>query len=90
MSCRQLKMYFLASLDLSPVSFSCSSVVWRKNRNMSCRIYSMYEEYVKDFLSESCLNDEEFKLKEYDPIYKKELGGKYVSFHANLCVQSVR
>lgn len=32
MSSRQLKMYFLASLDFSPVSFSCSSVVCR-NKN---------------------------------------------------------
>ena len=45
---------------------------------------------LKISVSESCLNDEECKLKEYDPIYKKELGGKYVSFHANRCVQSVR
>lgn len=34
MSSRQLKMYFLASLDFSPVSFSCSSVVWRRNTSI--------------------------------------------------------
>lgn len=56
MSSRQLKMYFLASLDFSPVSFSCSSVVWRRNTSINGKNLKYEGRVDKDLLSKHMIS----------------------------------
>lgn len=65
MSSRQLKMYFLASLDLIFVSPSCSSGVCKKIVNFDVQIYSILTNLVCFIFVKKIYSYDDYKVSKY-------------------------